>query len=245
MNIQQLEDIGIPIVSCVIPILYHIYFFAIFFTFPKWTNFGRQLVTRKKWLNFVMFTKGEEIIGVQTFRNAMMASSFLASLSSALAFYSITLAQQKDNYMTALQMYGLSVMFFISFLLLAFNVRYILHTSYLVSARDMSHVDRAISKYFLSPESRENRKEKKKDDTLEEEKSEIIEVPGFGVLDPLRIENVKTAERNMVLATICYTLGVRFIFFSIPIAIWSGSGVFGMLIASCLVVGVFIFYDHV
>ena len=137
-------------------------------------------------------------------------------------------------------------MFFCSFLLLAFNVRYILHTSYLVSAKNMSHVDSAISRFLLTPESRENKKEKKNEEKIEENNTEdIIEVPGFGILDSLRIENILTAERNITLATVCYTLGVRFIMFSVPIALWSGIGNYGMLISSFVIVLIYIFYDHI
>lgn len=72
-------DIALWSISAAILIIYHLYFVIHAKKNPALFNIGVNLEARKKWLAEVMTTKGKEIVGVQTLRNGMMASSALAT----------------------------------------------------------------------------------------------------------------------------------------------------------------------
>lgn len=72
-------DIALWSISAAIIIIYHFYYIIHAKINPANFNVGVNLEARKKWLAEVMTTKGKEIVGVQTLRNGMMASSALAT----------------------------------------------------------------------------------------------------------------------------------------------------------------------
>ena len=188
-----------------------------------------------------MFTPKAEIFAIQTFRNAIMAASFLGSLSTGLAFYMMTRASKVIFVYQKIQLYSLSGIFFTSFLCFALFVRYVLHTMFIIAAKDMSAVKVALGR----------------EEPKIEEEIINIEVPGVGKLDPLRIKNRHRAIRNMRLLTIYFSLGIRFnylgkkrylltsILKGVPFALWISIGIWGMLGGSFFIIAVLLFHDHV
>jgi hypothetical protein len=236
-TLEEGFEVVIPITSVLLMLMYHIYLFFMTITFPKRVNFGHQTIIRKKWIKWVLFTPGAEILGVQAMRNAMMAYSFIASLCSALAFYFVRLAATQKNFISQIQYFSLSLIFFVAFLLFAFGIRYLMNNSYLVSATDMTQVNEAISRFLLSPESRQQ-KEPNSQETAVDMSAQ------YGGLDPLRVKNLPTVQRNMFMSTMCFTFGVRFMVFGVPTTLWIGFGVWAMLGSSIAVIILLFIYDH-
>jgi hypothetical protein len=234
-TVDEVLELVIPITSVLLMLMYHTYLFFIAITFPKRVNFGHQTIIRKKWVKWVLFTPGAEILGVQAMRNAMMAYSFIASLCSALAFYFVRLASTQNVFILEIQNFSLSLIFFVAFLLFAFGIRYLMNNSYLVSATDMTQVNDAISRFLLTPESRHK-------EANTEAKVDISEQ--YGGLDPLRVKNLPTVERNMFMSTMCFTFGVRFMLFGVPTTLWIGFGAWAMLGSSIGVIILLFIYDH-
>eukprot|EP01080_Neovahlkampfia_damariscottae_P010853 gene10853-3473_t len=211
---KEVLEIVIPTICVALLILYHVYLLFMFTFAKKVVNIGYQTKTREQYVYWVMFTPKAEIFAIQTFRNAIMAASFLGSLSTGLAFYILSRATNSIFIYQRVQLYSLSAIFFTSFLCFALFVRYVLHSMFILAAKDTSAVQIALGR------------EKKKDD------DEIIdiEVPEIGKLDPLRIKNRHRAMRNMKLLTIYFSLGIRFNYLGVPFALWISLGIWDVLI---------------
>jgi hypothetical protein len=228
MLLSEVLEIVLPIVSIMILISYHLYILIMFFFCKKVINLGYQSTTREQWIYWVMFTPKAEILGIQSFRNALMAAAFLGSLSSGLAFYVMTRATKELFLLKRVQLYILSGIFFTSFMCFAMFVRYVLHTIYLVTCKDVSEINKKL-----------------KIETKKVKEVVNIEVPEFGKLDPTRIQNRKKAVRNMNILTIYFSLGIRFSYLGVPFALWASIGPFGFLGGSFFIIAVLLFHDHI
>lgn len=77
-------------------IVYHIYLVVMIRRHPLRMAAGQNEVVRERWVDNVM-SKGEYIVGVQTIRNTMMASSLLASTSIALSSIVVAFLAQSQT----------------------------------------------------------------------------------------------------------------------------------------------------
>jgi uncharacterized membrane protein len=232
----SVTDIVLPSISAGLFLIYHAYFFLMYFFAPQYTNLGIQVKTRKHWLYTMLFTPGQEVLAIQTLRNAIMSASFFASIASGLAFYMMTLSQKgTTEILTSFQYLLLASIFFTSFLFFAFNVRSNLHLGFLITAKNMDEVRLAIKLY---------RHDKVLDAELEESK-QVIDIEKIGKIDSMRLQNLDKAARHMTLAAIYYTLGVRTLYLAVPVAFWVSLGSWAMFSTTFLVLSVLIMYDHV
>lgn len=77
-------------------ILYHVYLVMMIRKYPLRMASGQMEVAREHWISSIMANQ-DLILGVQTIRNTMMASSLLASTTIALSSIVVVLLVQKDG----------------------------------------------------------------------------------------------------------------------------------------------------
>lgn len=203
-------EILVPSVCLLIVVTYHTYLIVLYQFRPMMFNLGVQIKTRKNWIYTMMFNPNQEILAIQTLRNSIMSSSFSASISSALAFYMMTLSQKGVT--TLLQTFQnllLASIFFLSFLFFAFNVRSILHIGFLGTAKNMDDVRVQIK---LA--------QNKKIDPNEMNTETTVDIEKVGKVDKMRIMNLRRAKRHMVMSSLYYTIGNRFLYLAVPVAFW-------------------------
>jgi uncharacterized membrane protein len=144
---------------------------------PLFTVHALNKVAREAWVDTVMGHKGPDVLAVQTLRNSVMASSFMASTAILLMIGALTIAGTGDhprNILHALNISGgtdeatlawkvlcLLVDFFAAFFFFAMAVRFFNHVGYMVSIpRDraqspistglvIAYLNRAGTYYFL------------------------------------------------------------------------------------------------
>lgn len=116
---------------------------------PMRTARSAHAAIRADWVRAVMQRPGNEVLVIQTLRNSVMASSFMATtamvaLSGTLSLSGIANSENRilqslrsgneQDLMFALILLLLAGSFFISFLLQAMAVRYFNHVGYLITA---------------------------------------------------------------------------------------------------------------
>jgi uncharacterized membrane protein len=240
LSTQQIIQIVVASFSALILIVYHFIIGIVGFFKPHKLHVSLNIKTRKNWIMEVMFKPDKEPLMTQVLRNFIYGSTFLASLSSTLALFVLTqdTGVQTSNIFETLQLHLLAIFLFTSFSFFALSVRLIFHTEFLIIAKDMSHVETAIQNYFeklTSP----------REETQRSIRETVVEIPGVGKLDKLRLKNCGKAKKNIALATVFFTIGVRGLMVSTPIASWMVFGEWGMLTNSICLVILFFFYDFV
>lgn len=209
-NTKFILDIAVPCVCLLIIGVYHTYLIIFYQIKPNFFNIGVQIKSRKNWVYSMLFMNNQEILSIQTLRNSIMSASFSASISSALAFYMMTLTQRGVT--TKLQIFQyliLACIFFLSFIFFAFNVRSTLHLGFLLTAKNMEDVilqiklaqNKNVDQKGLNPET-------------------TVDIDTIGKVDKMRLSNLKRAKRHMVISTVYYTIGNRFLFLAVPVAFW-------------------------
>eukprot|EP01080_Neovahlkampfia_damariscottae_P000151 gene151-4397_t len=198
-----------------------------------------NIKTRVNWALEMMFSKGREALAIQTTRNHIYGTSFLATLCSALAFFITTQGFETDATDVStleykIQLYFIAAILFISFTFFANSVRLMFHVQFLILAKDMSHVKKCIDDYYNKKDIEER---------IIPETFIDLHLPNIEKLDRLKLSNVEKVKRHISLASIYYSLGVRGLFIGIPIASWAIFGIWPMLGTSIALLIFFIFYD--
>ena len=75
-----------PLISFPLIIIYHIFLYIEVIFSPYRTTIGTNYQERKFWAIKVLTKEGNEIMGVQSIRNSMYASTLLSSTSIAILF---------------------------------------------------------------------------------------------------------------------------------------------------------------
>src|SRR5688500_12326 len=120
--------------------LYHTYFLGVIFLHKKSAcriNLIFNNRVRRRWVEYIMLTKGSEILGVQTIRNSIMASSFFATGAITAAFFVLNFqnfSEGEESASTTL-FYVLSMVLMIAFISFALAIRDFSHASFLCSSK--------------------------------------------------------------------------------------------------------------
>ena len=134
--------------ALLILILYHVHLFYQVRTAPLTTSIGLANQLRKEWVKAIMEEK-KDMLAVQTLRNWVMASSFLASAAILIGLSISSVIVRADKVMEisqALNLYGtkseaiwlmklmiLIVDFFFAFINFALSIRYYNHASFAIN----------------------------------------------------------------------------------------------------------------
>jgi hypothetical protein len=237
-NFNVIAHYAIPPISFFLIIAYHVIIGIIGLIRPRAFHVTLNIKTRFNWIMEMMFVEGREMVCLQTIRNFIYGTSILAALSSSLAFFVGTQGFDVDPifFEYKIQMYCLSAILFVSFSFFALSVRFIFHLQFLILAKDMTHVKRAIEGILES----------------KGEEEVVIVVPETYIdlnlkrskkLDVLRMLNLEKAKKTMALATLFFTVGVRIFLVGIPIIAWALINVWVMLGSSICLILFFIFFD--
>jgi uncharacterized membrane protein len=148
MLISSLPEIALTSLALLILLLYHIHLFYQVRTRPMSTSIGLTNRLRREWVQAVMEGK-QDILAVQTLRNWVMASSFLASAAIliGLSILNVTFLTDKIAACTqALNLFGtkseavwlmklmvLVIDFFFAFFNFALSIRYYNHASFTIN----------------------------------------------------------------------------------------------------------------
>jgi uncharacterized membrane protein len=116
---------------------------------PLYTVHAVNMVARNAWVDMVMSSEKPDVLGVQTLRNSVMASSFMASTAILLLVGAVTLSGSSQSSsailhalnvggatgaeITALKLVGLLLDFFVAFFCFAMSVRFYNHVGYMIS----------------------------------------------------------------------------------------------------------------
>jgi hypothetical protein len=134
------QEIVIPVVCFGVLALYFIISILLHHFKPNFTSFGTISEGRREWIWTVMLSDNMDLTGVQTLRNGLMASSFLAGIVASLLFISLGYAKSETSEFARLKLLILCVPFLFSFFNFALNMRYLMHLSFLVSIRSAKGV---------------------------------------------------------------------------------------------------------
>lgn len=115
---------------------------------PRYTVHGVNVATRAAWVKCVMAHDNADVLAVQTLRNSVMASSFMASTAILLLIGTLTLAganPQGSNLLHALNVSGgtseeyvtaklicILLDFFVAFFCFSMAVRFYNHVGYMI-----------------------------------------------------------------------------------------------------------------
>jgi uncharacterized membrane protein len=116
---------------------------------PLYTVHAVNIVARNAWVDMVMGSEKPDVLAVQTLRNSVMASSFMASTAILLLVGAVTLSGSAENSsgilhalnvggatgaeITALKLVGLLLDFFVAFFCFSMSVRFYNHVGYMIS----------------------------------------------------------------------------------------------------------------
>jgi uncharacterized membrane protein len=136
---------------------------------PLYTVHAVNVVARNAWVDMVMSHDKPDVLAVQTLRNSVMASSFMASTAILLLIGALSLVGSSDNTssilhalnaggetgnaLTAWKLMCLLSDFFIAFFCFAMSVRFFNHVGYMISipiGRGVSAVSPGLAAAYLN-----------------------------------------------------------------------------------------------
>jgi uncharacterized membrane protein len=115
---------------------------------PLYTVHAVNVVARNAWVDMVMSGDKPDVLAVQTLRNSVMASSFMASTAilllvgslsltgsaqGAVLLHSLNVSGETGNAITAWKLVCLLSDFFIAFFCFSMSVRFYSHVGYMIS----------------------------------------------------------------------------------------------------------------
>ena len=116
---------------------------------PHFTARAVNTTARRRWVEAIMSTPGNEILAVQTLRNSVMTASFMASTAILLMvgvlsfagaqdhsggiWHALNLSGATDERMVAFKLVLLLADFFVAFFCFAMAVRFFNHVGYMIS----------------------------------------------------------------------------------------------------------------
>lgn len=116
---------------------------------PLYTVHAVNVIARNAWVEMVMNHEKPDVLAVQTLRNSVMASSFMASTAILLLIGALSLVGSSDNagsilhalnitgetgnQITAVKLVCLLFDFFIAFFCFAMSVRFFNHVGYMIT----------------------------------------------------------------------------------------------------------------
>jgi hypothetical protein len=238
-NFEEIAHYTVPPISFILIVIYHVIIGIIGLIRPRTIHVTLNIKSSFNWIMEMMFVEGREMICLQTIRNFIYGTSILAALSSSLALFVGTHGFDIDPIFLEykIQMYCLSIILFISFSFFALSVRFVFHLQFLILAKDMTFVKRAIEEILESKDGEE-------DIFITIPETEFdLNLQRIKKLDILRMKNLEKAKRTITLVSLFFTIGVRGLLIGIPIIVWAFLGVWAMLGSSFCLILFFIFLD--
>ena len=133
---------------------------------PLYTVHAVNIATRAAWVEAVMRSGKADVLAVQTIRNSVMASSFMASTAILLLIAALSLTASRDHSSSlwhALNVTGgtsdaliawklvlLVLDFFVAFFCFSMAVRYYNHVGYMISIPPKTGYDTAVATAYLN-----------------------------------------------------------------------------------------------
>ena len=151
MSIITLRESLFVVPSIAILILYHLYLISRVRKYPLTTSIGITNHAREKWVKRIR-EKENEILAVQTFRNQLMAASFLASTAILMSLGAFSAAFRSgvfEEISHALNLFGtrteelwmfklmlLGILFFFTFFNFTLAIRYYNHAGFMINTNE-------------------------------------------------------------------------------------------------------------
>lgn len=148
MSIINLRESLFVVPSIALLIFYHIYLHIRVRKYPLTTSIGITNHAREKWVKSIR-EKGHDILAVQTFRNQLMAASFLASTAIIMSLGAFSAAFRSgvfEEVSHALNLFGtrtealwmlklmlLGILFFFTFFNFTLAIRYYNHAGFMIN----------------------------------------------------------------------------------------------------------------
>jgi len=210
---------------------YQIYFIAAFLRKPTGFNLGVNLRSRDKWVLLMMTDKSREITAVQTLRNGIMTTTFFATSASLIAFWSFSQAISVDSNPGGLsfrqvQFLFLGGAFALAFLNMSFAARGFFHVSFLIASKSLDpQVEEALKYTAITRKIKRNLFSKKPVKDLElgaiQPPAKIKDDKALNdKIDKWTARHIPSVVRLLRRSTIHFTLGMRFYYVAIPLAMW-------------------------
>jgi uncharacterized membrane protein len=156
MNIPSgiMIDLIAFIISTTIIIAYYIFIRHKSLSNPTYTIHGVNALARELWVESIMHNSTKDVLAVQTLRNFIMGSSFMASTAAVLIMGTLSLSGQAENISRSWHSFALSVMgsaspelwkfkvilllidFLVAFFAFAMSVRLSNHVVFMVNVPD-------------------------------------------------------------------------------------------------------------
>ena len=142
-------DLVAVLISLTLVVVYHYVLHVRVKRDPLYTVHGVNLATRAAWVDSVMASGKSDVLAVQTLRNSVMASSFMASTAILLLIGALSLSASSDqsaslwhglnvsgainDQIITLKLICLVLNFFIAFFCFSMAVRFYNHVGYMIS----------------------------------------------------------------------------------------------------------------
>jgi len=229
-------EISLWSVSFSLLALYHVYFVIHYLKEPESFNLGVNLKSRQRWALIMMTDKSREITAVQTLRNGIMTTTFLATAAYVIGFYifNILINQTDRTNLETVQFAILGVDFMSTFINMLVATRGYFHCSFLIVSKSL---DPEIEAMFY-----ENN-EKKSDSKMEMGDLESTSKSKESLIDKWTMKHVPPVVKLLSRSSLHFTIGVRFLYLAIPLALWIFSP-WAFLISSLLMVILMYYLDH-
>jgi len=149
----RFTTLDIVCTSCAVGLLllYNVYYAIEVKRNPRRTNLGVNIKSRKRWTIFITKTPGQEILAVQTLRNSIMLSSFLATASITIVVFlgAYALNDASKTTLREVQYLSLIALNVIAFLNMTLAVRNWSHIGFLLNSRDTT--SKVTMDEFIAP----------------------------------------------------------------------------------------------
>lgn len=254
--------------SFVLVLLYHVLLIGGSSLLPKRFALGKNLYYRSLWAErYLVTAERPPIDAIQTFRNSLMTSSFLATVAITIGFQSVGFAVGTSYELSEFSRIKLLVVasaFFLGFFFLTLNIRYVSHLSYLVSVVRPAEgwPEKGVALKLRSLRQRRSRRKSAQhddqhehdhdhdhEDSHDEHSEEEAPTPAAQAAAPTKEELrqshlVRSVKKMLKGSTIFFTLGLRCFYFAAPLAFWVAGPVWFMA-TTAIMVGVSFVLDFV
>jgi len=212
--------------------LYHVYFVVHYWIKPESFNLGINLKSRQRWALIMMTDKSREITAVQTLRNGIMTTTFLATASYVIGFYifNLLINQNQETSLKTVQFAILGVDFMATFINMLVATRGYFHCSFLMVSKSL---DPELEVLFC--------------DTKKEGKIELGDLSTkeveISIIDKWTMKHVRPVVKLLSRSSLHFTIGIRFLYLAVPLALWIFSP-WALLTGSTLMVVLMYYLDH-
>jgi len=225
-------EISLWCISFGLLMMYHIYFVVHYRIHPESFNLGINLKSRQRWALIMMTDKTREITAVQTLRNGIMTTTFLATASYVIGFYIFNVLINGDQKST-LEMIQFAILgadFMATFVNMLVATRGYFHCSFLMVSKSL---DPELEVIFYS-----NKKEDEIDmGDLSPKQLEIAKV------DKWTMKHVPPVVKLLSRSSLHFSIGIRFLYLAVPLALWIFSP-WALLVGSTIMVILMYYLDH-